>query len=300
MDTFSHKILSQEEESKATAKPGGRGGESVLDYEDLCNLSEASRARRLTAQMAQELGQSSATATRPKKQKSGRRVDASAEKHRGADGQQPELGYILQKRQLTMSQSSRVVDWSDKLKHMEIKDVMDIDIGHMREEMADSPLERDKSVGAKKSSLLEDSFSQYLEKLKQEDDHFKEDDEFNYNLDQLGSYQVCYIDNKTPVKNRGPVPEDLISHLDYLDEGVLIMQPENQQNKPIRIEKKQSQKGDLNIVASRGHILQQLERPPHSRSANGTAMEASPFTRLLTQAGRAAPLPPTGKGQPPR
>ena len=27
-----------------------------------------------------------------------------------------------------------MVDWSDKLKHMEIKDVMDIDIGSMTEE----------------------------------------------------------------------------------------------------------------------------------------------------------------------
>lgn len=30
--------------------------------------------------------------------------------------------------------TNMVVDWSDKLKHMEIGDVMDIDIGQMRDE----------------------------------------------------------------------------------------------------------------------------------------------------------------------
>lgn len=37
---------------------------------------------------------------------------------------------------LNISKSSRMVDWSDKLKHMEIKDVMDIDIGNMTEEFS--------------------------------------------------------------------------------------------------------------------------------------------------------------------
>ena len=78
------------------------------------------------------------------------------------------------------------MDWSDKLKHMEIKDVMDIDIGQMREELNVDSSKGDNSVG-NRNSLQDDSFSQYLEKLKQEDDKFKED-EFNYNLDQLGSY----------------------------------------------------------------------------------------------------------------
>jgi len=35
-----------------------------------------------------------------------------------------------------MSKSSRLVDWSDKLKHMEIKDVLDIDIGNISCEMS--------------------------------------------------------------------------------------------------------------------------------------------------------------------
>lgn len=53
------------------------------------------------------------------------------------------------------------------------------------------------------------------------------------------------------MKNRGPVPEDIISHLDYLDEGVLIMQPEDDQTKPIMIDKKSSKNRDVKITASR-------------------------------------------------
>ena len=75
-----------------------------------------------------------------------------------------------------------VVDWSDKLKHMEIGDVMDIDIGQMRDEFKNDSSKGNQSVGNRKSSLHDDSFSQYLEWLKEEDDKFQED-EFNYNLD---------------------------------------------------------------------------------------------------------------------
>ena len=148
-----------------------------------------------------------------------------------------------------------MVDWSDKLKHMEIKDVMDIDIGNMTEEFNSIKSNGiDQSDGHnKKNSILDDSFTLYLEKLKQEDDLYIEKDELNYKLDQLGSYQSCYIDNKTPMKNRGPVPEDIISHLDYLDEGVLIMQPENERDsQPIMIEKKSSKNRDVKLAAARG------------------------------------------------
>lgn len=123
-----------------------------------------------------------------------------------------------------MSHSSRMVDWSDKLKHMEIKDVMDINLDHMAAELDNDSSSKDmeKSIKDKKNSW-DDSFTHYLEQMRNDDDIQDEDyPEFNYNLDQLGSYQSCYIDNKTPIKNRGPVPEDIISHLDYLDEGVLI------------------------------------------------------------------------------
>jgi hypothetical protein len=143
---------------------------------------------------------------------------------------------------LKMSKSSRLVDWSDKLKNMEIKDVLDIDIGNISCEMSSqSSIDDDKDnkiekKSRKKSSNHDDSFTQYLEKLQAEDDNFRDSLDLNYNLDQLGNYQSCYIDNKKATKNRGPVPDDIITHLDYLDEGVLIMQPVNngghQQKKP--------------------------------------------------------------------
>lgn len=144
---------------------------------------------------------------------------------------------------LKMSKSSRHVDWSDKLKNMEIKDVLDIDIGNISCEMSSQSSIDDKNVvkSRKKSSNHDDSFTQYLEKLQAEDDNFKDSLDLNYNLDQLGNYQSCYIDNKKAIKNHGPVPDDIITHLDYLGEGVLIMQPvssNHQQKKPILLDKK--------------------------------------------------------------
>ena len=67
---------------------------------------------------------------------------------------------------------------------------MDIDIGSMTEEFNSiKSNENDQSKGnQKKSSLQDDSFTQYLEKLKLEDDLYNEKDELNYKLDQLGSY----------------------------------------------------------------------------------------------------------------
>ena len=44
--------------------------------------------------------------------------------------------------------TNMVVDWSDKLKHMEIKDVMDIDIGQMREELNPVSSQGTYSIGA--------------------------------------------------------------------------------------------------------------------------------------------------------
>lgn len=73
-------------------------------------------------------------------------------------------------RNLNISKSSRMVDWSDKLKHMEIKDVMDIDINNMTEEFSSFTPNHDNKRDTNKSSLADDSFTQYLEKLKQEDD----------------------------------------------------------------------------------------------------------------------------------
>ena len=111
-------------------------------------------------------------------------------------------------------------------------------------------MSKSKSKSKKKSSNNDDSFTQYLEKLQAEDDNFKDSLDLNYNLDQLGNYQSCYIDNKKAIKkNHGPVPDDIITHLDYLDEGVLIMQPmsgsHKQHQNPIVLDNSSFQKQDV-------------------------------------------------------
>lgn len=131
-----------------------------------------------------------------------------------------------QHRHINLSKSGRLLDWSDKLKYMEMQDVLDIDINHVTEE-----LERksQRELQDKVLNPLDDSFTQYLERLNVETDnkHSKGNEE-SYDLDQLRSYQSCFIENK----NESSQPhQDLLSHFDYLDEGVLIQNdPKDERN----------------------------------------------------------------------
>ena len=72
------------------------------------------------------MNKNSLTTQRPTREKPAKKLEMAESKLKGTGNN---------RHNLNLSQSSRVVDWSDKLKHMEIKDVMDIDIGHMTEEI---------------------------------------------------------------------------------------------------------------------------------------------------------------------
>ena len=114
------------------------------------------------------------------------------------------------------------VDWSDKLKHMEMKDIMDIDFTKMSEELRASAskrnIEKTRNIEALElpdQEIEDESFTQYLNDLE-----VKIDNECSDNhLRGLVSYQSRYIGSSPAFLQDN---YDFISHIDYLDEGVLI------------------------------------------------------------------------------
>jgi hypothetical protein len=191
IDTFNEKILSDERPAeKHELEKQQIVGQSIADYEDLCNLNESVLKRLQTAQIGKEMSKHSSTTMRPLLKNLEQQFEKNTQVTRNHRHGDIYSRFNIWPANLNISKSSRMVDWSDKLKHMEIKDVMDIDIGNMTEEFNSIKSNgNDHSEGPnKKNSILDDSFTQYLEKLKQEDDLYMEKDELNYKLDQLGSY----------------------------------------------------------------------------------------------------------------
>ena len=68
IDTFNEKILSEErpsEKIEMMERQQQLAGQSITDYEDLCNLNESVLKRLQTAQIGKEMNKNSSTTMRP-------------------------------------------------------------------------------------------------------------------------------------------------------------------------------------------------------------------------------------------